>query len=206
MPFTIVRQDITKMKVDAIINAANTELQMGGGVCGAIFHAAGAAQLQAACDKLAPVKTGEAVITPGFGLPAKFIIHAAGPVYRHWNKEQNEQHLRAAYTNSLKRAVENKCESIAFPLISSGIYGYPKEEALQVATSAIQDFLTGHDLDVTLMVLDPSAFTISRELLGAVESYIDKHYIDTHQIRQRKLLDIERQVLYEADESDLIIL
>ena len=122
MPFTIARQDITKMKVDAIINAANTELQMGGGVCGAIFHAAGAAQLQAACDKLAPVKTGEAVITPGFGLPAKFIIHAAGPVYRHWNKEQNEQHLRAAYTNSLKRAVENKCESIAFPLISSGIY------------------------------------------------------------------------------------
>ena len=206
MPFTIVRQDITKMKVDAIINAANTELQMGGGVCGAIFHAAGAAQLQAACDKLAPVKTGEAVITPGFGLPAKFIIHAAGPVYRHWNKEQNEQYLRAAYTNSLKRAVENKCESIAFPLISSGIYGYPKEEALQVATSAIQDFLTGHDLDVTLVVLDPSAFTISRELLGAVESYIDKHYIDTHQIRQRKLLDIERQVLYEADESDLIIL
>jgi len=201
MPFTIVRQDITKMKVDAIINAANTELQMGGGVCGAIFHAAGAAQLQAACDKLAPIKTGEAVITPGFGLPAKFIIHAAGPVYRHWNKEQNEQHLRAAYTNSLKRAVENKCDRIAFPLISSGIYGYPKEEALQVATSAIQDFLTGHDLDVILVVLDQSTFTISRELLGAVESYIDKHYIDTHQIRQRKLLDIERQVLYEADES-----
>jgi len=170
MPFTIARQDITKMKVDAIINAANTELQMGGGVCGAIFHAAGAAQLQAACDKLAPIKTGEAVITPGFGLPAKFIIHAAGPVYRHWNKEQNEQHLRAAYTNSLKRAVENKCDRIAFPLISSGIYGYPKEEALQVATSAIQDFLTGHDLDVTLVVFDQSAFTISRELLGAVES------------------------------------
>jgi len=170
MPFTIVRQDITKMKVDAIINAANTELQMGGGVCGAIFHAAGAAQLQAACDKLAPIKTGEAVITPGFGLPAKFIIHAAGPVYRHWNKEQNQQHLRAAYTNSLKRAVENKCDRIAFPLISSGIYGYPKEEALQVATSAIQDFLTGHDLDVTLVVFDQSAFTISRELLGAVES------------------------------------
>jgi O-acetyl-ADP-ribose deacetylase (regulator of RNase III) len=81
MPFTIVRQDITKMKVDAIVNAANTDLQMGGGVCGAIFKAAGAAQLQAACDKLAPIKTGEAVITPGFNLPAKFVIHAAGPVY-----------------------------------------------------------------------------------------------------------------------------
>ena len=134
MPFSIVRQDITKMKVDAIVNAANTDLQMGGGVCGAIFKAAGAVQLQAACDRLAPIKTGEAVITPGFGLPAKFVIHAAGPVYRQWNKEQNEQHLRAAYTNSLKRAVENDCETLAFPLISSGIYGYPKDEALQVAT------------------------------------------------------------------------
>lgn len=172
MPFTIVRQDITKMKVNAIVNAANTDLQMGGGVCGAIFKAAGAAQLQAACDKLAPIKTGEAVITPGFDLPAKFVIHAAGPVYRQWNKEQNEQYLRAAYTNSLKRAVENKCESIAFPLISSGIYGYPKDEALQVATSAIQDFLSDHDLDVTLAVFDKSAFTISRELLGAVEGSV----------------------------------
>ena len=117
MPFTIVRQDITKLKVDAIVNAVNTELQMGGGVCGAIFKAAGATQHQAACDKLAPIKTGEAVITPGFNLSAKFVIHAAGPVYRHWNEEQNEKYLRAAYTNSLKRAVENNCESIAFPLI-----------------------------------------------------------------------------------------
>ena len=91
MPFTIVRQDITKMKVDAIVNAANTDLQMGGGVCGAIFKAAGAAQLQSACDKLAPIKTGEAVITPGFNLPAKFVIHAAGPVYRYQNAEQSEK-------------------------------------------------------------------------------------------------------------------
>ncbi len=201
MPFTIVRQDITKMEVDAIVNAANTDLQMGGGVCGAIFKAAGAAQLQAACDKLAPIKTGEAVITPGFNLPAKFIVHAAGPVYQHWNKEQNEQHLRAAYTNSLKRAVENKCESIAFPLISSGIYGYPKDEALQVAALAIQDFLADHDLDVTLVVFDKSAFTISRELLGAVESYIDEHYVDTHQRKRRQLLDVERGALSVADES-----
>ena len=96
MPFTIVRQDITKLKVDAIVNAANTDLAMGGGVCGAIFKAAGALELQAACDKLAPIKTGEAVITPGFGLRAKFIIHASGPVYSQRNKEQNEQLLRAA--------------------------------------------------------------------------------------------------------------
>ncbi len=201
MPFTIVRQDITKMKVDAIVNAANTELQMGGGVCGAIFKAAGAAQLQAACDKLAPIKTGEAVITPGFNLPAKFIIHAAGPIYREWNKKQNEQHLRAAYTNSLQRGVENKCASIAFPLISSGIYGYPKDEALQVATSAIQDFLIDHDIDVTLVVFDKSSFIISRELRGAVASYIDEHYLDSQKISRRQLLDIERQALIEAEES-----
>jgi len=154
MPFNVVHGDITKIKADAIVNAANTELQMGGGVCGAIFKAAGAAQLQAACDKLAPIKTGDAVITPGFGLPAKFIIHTAGPVYRHWSKEENEQLLRAAYTNSLKRAIENNCKSVAFPLISSGIYGYPKDEALRVATLAIQDFLKDHDLDVILVLYD----------------------------------------------------
>ncbi|CFW98046.1 Macro domain [Syntrophomonas zehnderi OL-4] len=201
MPFTIVRQDITKIKADAIVNAANTDLQMGGGVCGAIFKAAGAAQLQAACDKLAPIKTGEAVITPGFGLPARFIIHAAGPVYRQWNKEQNEQHLCSAYTNSLKRAIENDCETIAFPLISSGIYGYPKDEALQVATSAIHNFLIDHDLDVTLVVYDKAAFSISRELLGAVESYIDEHYIKTNEINRRQLLDVERDALFKGDKD-----
>lgn len=200
MPFTIVRQDITKMKVDAIVNAANTDLQMGGGVCGAIFKAAGAVQLQAACDKLAPIKTGEAVITSGFDLPAKFVIHAAGPVYRYQNAEQSEKLLRSAYMESLRLAIENNCESIAFPLISSGIYGYPKDEALQVATAAIQDFLVNNDIDITLAVFDKSAFTVSRELLGAVESYIDEHYVDTHQIKRRKLLDVERQAISEADE------
>ena len=202
MPFTIVRQDITKLKVDAIVNAANTDLAMGGGVCGAIFKAAGALELQAACDKLAPIKTGEAVITPGFGLRAKFIIHASGPVYSQRNKEQNEQLLRAAYTTSLKRAVENNCISIAFPLISSGIYGYPKDEALQVATSAIQDFLKDYDLEVTLVVFDKSSFAVSRELLGAVESYIDEHFFEKHQIKRRQLLDAEKGALEEALEEE----
>jgi O-acetyl-ADP-ribose deacetylase (regulator of RNase III)/transcriptional regulator with XRE-family HTH domain len=202
MPFAIVRQDITKMKVDAIVNAANTDLKMGGGVCGAIFKAAGAAQLQAACDKLAPIKTGDAVITEGFELPARFVIHAAGPVYQQQYMEECERLLRDAYINSMKRAIENRCESIAFPLISSGIYGYPKDEALKVATSAIRDFLEDHDLDVTLVVFDKSAFSVSRELLGAVESYIDEHYVDMHQIRRRQLLDAELKALYEADAPD----
>ena len=199
MPFTIVRQDITRMNVDAIVNAANTELQMGGGVCGAIFYAAGAEKMQKACDSLAPIKTGEAVITPGFGLPAKYVIHAAGPVYISWNKEQSAALLRSAYTESLKLAAENQCGSIAFPLISSGIYGYPKAEALQIATEAITDFLAENDMDVYLAVFDKKAFLVSEKLMGEVESYIDQHYADIRHIGRRQLLEVERASLEEAN-------
>lgn len=202
MPFDIVRQDITKLKVDAIVNAANTSLQMGGGVCGAIFSASGAEALQAACDQLAPIKTGEAVITPGFNLPAKYVIHAAGPVYQNGNKAESARDLRAAYINALKRAVEHNCKSVAFPLISSGIYGYPKDEALQVATSAIRDFLHDHEIDVTLAVFDKAAFAVSKKLLGEVASYIDENYVDIHLMRRRRLLDTESQTL-KQDESQI---
>ena len=195
MPFTIVRQDITKMNVDAIVNAANTDLAMGGGVCGAIFKAAGTQRLQAACDEVAPIKTGEAAITPAFALPSKYVIHAAGPVYRHWNAAQSEILLRSAYTNSLRLACDNKCSSIAFPLISSGIFGYPKDEALSVASSAIRDFLFDHDIDVYLAVFDRAAFIVSEKLLGAVESYIDEHYVEEHRVYRRDLLDVEREAL-----------
>lgn len=198
MPFTIVRQDITKMRVDAIVNAANTDLQMGGGVCGAIFKAAGAKRLQAACDKVAPIKTGGAAITPGFDLPAEYVIHAAGPVYSHWNKEQSRALLRSAYIESLKLAEENGCESIAFPLISSGIYGYPKDEALEVARLAIKEYLQKHDLEVYLVVFDKSSFLLSEALLGGVESYIDQHYVDTHQHSRRELLAAEELAICES--------
>lgn len=198
MPFTIVRQDITKIKVDAIINAANTALQMGGGVCGAIFKAAGASELQAACDKLAPIQTGEAVITPGFRLLAKYVIHTAGPVYSD-GKHGEEELLRSCYTNSLKRALENGCKSVAFPLISSGIYGYPKVEALGVATTAIQDFLNNHDIDVSLVVFDKATFEVSEKLLGEVASYINENYVEEHKDTRRDLLDAERKVLDEAE-------
>lgn len=150
MSLTVVRQDISKMKVDAIVNAANTKLQMGGGVCGVIFKAAGEEKLQQVCNRIGEINTGEAVITPGFDLAAKFVIHAAGPIYSLHSKEESRQLLRRAYTNAMKRAVENRCKSIAFPLISSGIYGYPKEEALEVAVMAILDFLEGEDLEVWL--------------------------------------------------------
>ena len=198
MPFTIVRQDITRMHVDAIVNAANTSLLMGGGVCGAIFRAAGPADLQAACDKLAPIKTGEAVITSGFRLPAKYVIHTAGPVY-HGGQHGESSQLSACYRNSLLRAVEQHCESIAFPLISSGIYGYPKDQALQIASETIKAFLQDHDLVVYLAIFDQEAFRASQKLLGAVASYMDEYYVAAHtdKSRGRQLLDVEQAVLSE---------
>src|SRR5699024_1483850 len=153
MSFTIIQQDITKLEVDAIVNAANTKLKRGGGVCGAIFQAAGSDRLQAACDLLAPIKTGEAVITSAFDLPARFVIHTVGPIYQAQKQAESKQLLTSAYQNALKLAVQNTCQSIAFPLISSGIYGYPKEAALAVAKSAIQDFLKEHELAVILALM-----------------------------------------------------
>ena len=197
MPFKIIRSDITKLQVDAIVNAANTSLRMGGGVCGAIFAAAGVDMLQNACDYLAPINTGEAVITQGFNLPAKFIIHTAGPVYQDGNKGE-EALLRACYMNSLELATKNSCESIAFPLISSGIYGYPKTEALRVATAAIREYISEHDIEVSLVVFDKSAFEVSQELLGAVESFIDEHFIDEHITKRRQYLDVERMAVESA--------
>lgn len=162
MPLKWVQEDITKMHVDAIVNAANTALQMGGGVCGAIFRAAGAQELQAACNALAPIQTGEAVITPGFRLPAQYIIHTAGPIYKD-GRQGEEEALRKCYLNSLKLAAEQSCKSIAFPLISSGIYGYPKEQALEVAVEAINHFLIDHDMIVYLSIFDKALFESSRK-------------------------------------------
>ena len=182
MPLAVIRNDITKMSVDAIVNAANTSLLAGGGVCGAIFSAAGADKLQRACDSLAPIETGDAVVTKGFALPAKYIIHTAGPVYLD-GKHNEEALLRACYKNSLDLARKQKCESIAFPLISSGIYGYPKAEALEVATSEISDWLKQGDMDVSLVVFDKTAFVISTGLLGEVRAFIDENYVDERNLR-----------------------
>ncbi len=196
MTFKIVRQDITKLKVDAIVNAANKGLKMGGGVCGAIFQAAGPERLQAACDRLGPIEVGQAVITEGFDLPAKYIIHTVGPVYKD-GQEGEDKLLKAAYLNSLKLAWKEGCRSIAFPLISSGIFGYPKAEALEIARKTIQSFIYQHDMEVILAVFDKSAFKISESLLGRVESYIDQHYVDRQKKESRILLDEESQILYQ---------
>ena len=193
MPFEIVRNDITQMDTDVIVNAANNELRMGGGVCGAIFSAAGARDLQKECDAIAPCETGCAVITGGGKLSAKYIIHTPGPI---WNGGKNGEAelLRACYINSLKLAEEYNCESISFPLISAGIFGYPKDLALKTATAAITEFLLTSDMFVYLVLFDKSAFQSGGDLLDTVESYIDKNYIESHTSHKRVLPNIERDM------------
>ena len=140
MSLHLIQCDITTLQVDAIVNAANSRLAPGSGVCGAIFRAAGYQKLDAACRAIGGCPTGQAVLTDGFDLPARYVIHTVGPIWQ--GGDHGEQALlQSCYENSLVLAVQQGCKSIAFPLISSGIYGYPREQALRVAISAIQTFL-----------------------------------------------------------------
>jgi O-acetyl-ADP-ribose deacetylase (regulator of RNase III) len=173
MPLTLLKQDITRMETDVIVNAANTDLVMGGGVCGAIFRAAGPDKLQTACNALSPIATGDAVITPGFALPAKYIIHTAGPIYRRAQAELCRAQLRSCYLNSLTLAEAKGCASIAFPLISSGIYGYPREDALQVAQETIREYLKEHDMEGFLLLLDKGPGLVDTALMARVRAYVD---------------------------------
>lgn len=153
MLLEIIQDDITKIKADAIVNAANSGLQMGGGVCGAIFRAAGAEDLQKACDEIGECPVGEAVFTDSFQLSSQYIIHTVGPAWRDGTHGE-EDLLRACYRNSLELAISLNCSSIAFPLISAGIYGYPKEQALQLAVSEIEKFLKEYRMKIYLVLFD----------------------------------------------------
>lgn len=162
--------DITELDTDAIVNAANSQLRQGGGVCGAIFKKAGSAPLTEACSKIGHCSTGDAIITPGFDLKAKYIIHAVGPIW-HDGDDDEEELLYSAYQNSLILAMENGCRSIGFPVISSGIYGYPKDEAWQVALTACRDFLKDnpdYPISITFAVLSQSSMNLGEEILSEI--------------------------------------
>ncbi|ANU25511.1 macro domain-containing protein [Planococcus versutus] len=212
MPLEIVRNDITKMTTDAVVNAANTHLKRGGGVCGAVFNAAGAQALQKACDQIGYCAVGRAVHTNAFALDAKYIIHTVGPVWQ-GGSHNEEVLLRDCYTSSLELAHELGCESISFPLISTGIFGYPKELALQIAVSAIDKFLKTHEMHVSVVVFDNQSFGISKKLYQSIAAFMDDNEVsalEKKDARYRKktssetaLSSVEEEVKIESNLKDI---
>ena len=210
MPLQIVRNDITKMKVDAIVNAANSSLLGGGGVDDCIHRAAGP-ELLAECKTLGGCETGSAKITGAGKLPCKYVIHAVGPRWLGGKRGESDQ-LISCYRTSLALAKDKECETVAFPLISSGIYGYPKDQALRIAIDTISEFLLENDMTVYIVIFDRNAYQISGKLYADIAEYIDDNYVDEHSdnysARLRRLNALrdlepvcEASVCEEADEA-----
>ena len=196
MPFEIVRNDITAMRVDAVVNTANPESAVGSGVDAGIHRKAGPELLRAR-QKIGPIAVGEAALTPGFRLPAKYVIHTVGPVWR-GGTQGEEDLLRRCYEASLALAWENGCGSVAFPLIASGNYGFPRQRALQIALRAISAFLMEHEMLVYLVVFDREAFCLSEKLFRGVASFIDENYVQEKSLLQRGMPGLRRNAQAET--------
>lgn len=199
MPFKIIRQDITKMDCDAIVNPTNTRLSPGGGVDLAIHNAAGK-ELYECCKKIGECSVGQAVITPAFKLNCKYVIHTASP---RWGLGVNlAKKLEMCYRNSLLLAYENGCESVVFPLIASGTCGFPKKLVLKCATRVISEFLVNHDMTVYLAVYDKNSYEISKKLFSSVKAYIDDNYIEEAVLYRARMMPSDASAGAERTRHD----
>ena len=203
MPFKIIREDITKMKCDAIVNPTNEDLWPGGGVDAAVHQGAGE-ELFEMCQTLGGLELGKAKLTPAYNLPCKYIIHTVGPWWEGGDKKEKEA-LQSCYKEALKIAKGTKCGSIAIPLISSGAYGYPKDQVLTVALEVIKEFLLENEMLIYLVVFDKTAYALSERLHYEVAAYIDDNYVDesTHAADFDREAEIYEEFLLQADFCDV---
>lgn len=185
MPFEIVRNDITKMSVDVIVNTANPKPVVGAGTDTAVHKKAGPELLKAR-QCIGRIEPGHAAVTPAYNLDAKYVIHTVGPIWIDGTQDE-ELLLQSCYENSLRLAVDNGCQSIAFPLISTGNYGFPKDKALRIAISVFSAFLLEHEMQIYLVVYDRKSFKLSEKLFQNVESYIDENYVDEYELDSLEL-------------------